>query len=102
MRKADAEGLRPLIYTHPIGFHGHGAGCQMDARPLERAPEGIEKQMEYPLYYDTVYAIELSSTTSIPEWDGQDVRIGFEENGVFTKEGCTWVDGHQIELLLIK
>ncbi len=102
MQKAGAEGLRPLIYSHPIGFHGHGAGCQMDARPLERAPEGIEKQMEYPLYPNTVYAIEFSSTTSIPEWDGQDVRIGFEENGVFTEEGCKWVDGHQVELLLIK
>lgn len=102
MRKAEAEGLRPLIYSHPVGFHGHGAGCQLDARPLGRAPEGIEKQMDYPLHYDTVYAIEFSSTTSVPEWDGQDVRIGFEENGVFTREGCKWVDGHQIEMLLIK
>jgi Xaa-Pro aminopeptidase len=102
MQKAEAEGLRPLIYTHPVGFHGHGAGCQLDARPLGRAPEGIEKQMEYPLHYDTVYAIEFSSTTSVPEWDGQDVRIGFEENGVLTKEGCRWVDGHQIDILLIK
>jgi Xaa-Pro aminopeptidase len=102
MSKADAEGLRPLIYTHPVGFHGHGAGCQMDARPLERAPEGIGDQMEYPLYNDTVYAIEFSSTTSVSEWGGQDVRIGFEENAIFTLEGCKWVDGHQIELLLIK
>jgi hypothetical protein len=102
MRKAEAEGLRPLIYSHPVGFHGHGAGCQLDARSLERAPEGIEKQMEYPLYYHTVYAIEFSSTTSVPEWDGQDVRIGFEDNGVFMHEGCKWVDGHQIDLLLIK
>lgn len=102
MKKAENEGLRPLIYTHPVGFHGHGAGCQLDARPLGRAPEGIEKQMEYPLYYDTVYAIEFSSTSSVPEWGGQDVRIGFEENGVFTLEGCKWVDGHQIDLLLIK
>ena len=74
----------------------------LDARPLGRAPEGIEKQMEYPLYYNTVYAIEFSSTTSVPEWGGQDVRIGFEENGVFTLEGCKWVDGHQMDLLLIK
>jgi Xaa-Pro aminopeptidase len=102
MKKAEEEGLRPLIYTHPVGFHGHGAGCQLDARPLGRAPEGIEKQMEYPLYFDTVYAIEFSSTTSIPEWGDQDVRIGFEENGVFTSAGCKWVDGHQIDLLLIK
>lgn len=102
MHKADAEGLRPLIYTHPVGFHGHAAGCQMDARPLGRAPEGIEKQMEYPLNYNTVYAIEFSSTSSVPEWDGQDVRIGFEENAVFTEEGCRWVDGHQTKLYLIK
>ena len=102
MEKATNEGLRPLIYSHPVGFHGHGAGCQMDARPMGRAPEGIEKQMLYPLYDDTVYAIEFSSTSSVPEWDGQDVRIGFEENGVFTKEGCRWVDGHQVDLLLIK
>jgi Xaa-Pro aminopeptidase len=102
MQLAEKEGLRPLIYTHPVGFHGHGAGCQLDARPLGRAPEGIEKQMEYPLYYDTVYAIEFSSTTSVPEWGRQDVRIGFEENGVFTSKGCEWVDGHQIDLLLIK
>lgn len=102
MEKATSEGLRPLIYSHPIGFHGHGAGCQLDARPLERAPEGIEKQMEYPLCDNTVYAIEFSSTTSVPEWGGQDVRIGFEENGVFTKGSCRWVDGHQVEFLLIK
>ncbi len=102
MRKAGDEGLRPLIYSHPVGFHGHGAGCQMDARPLERAPEGIDDQMEYPLFYNTVYAIEFSSTTSVPEWDGEDVRIGFEEDAVFTLEGCTWVDGHQAKMLLIK
>ncbi len=102
MHKAEAEGLRSLIYSHPVGFHGHGAGCQMDARPLERAPEGIEDQMEYPLFHDTVYAIEFSSTTSVPEWGGQDVRVGFEENAIFAIEGCNWVDGHQNELLLIK
>jgi Xaa-Pro aminopeptidase len=102
MNKAEAEGLRPLIYSHPVGFHGHAAGCQMDARPLGRAPEGIEKQMEYPLYYNTVYAIEFSSTSSIPEWNDKDVRIGFEENAVFTQKGCMWVDGHQTEFYLIK
>jgi Xaa-Pro aminopeptidase len=102
MEKAEAEGLKPLIYSHPIGFHGHGAGCQMDARPLGRAPEGIERQMEYHLHYNTVYAIEFSSTTNVPEWDNQDVRIGFEENGVFTETGCHWVDGHQQKLYIIK
>jgi len=102
MKKAEAEGLRPLIYSHPVGFHGHAAGPPMDARHPERAPEGVELRGKYPLYPDTVYAIEYSCTTSIPEWDNQDVRIGFEETAVFTEEGCRFIDGHQTRFYLIK
>lgn len=102
MEKAEAAGLRPLIYSHPLGIHGHAAGCSMDARPIEQAPEGIRVEMNYPLYPNTCYAIEFSSTSSIPEWDGQDVRIGFEEDGVFTPEGCRFIDGHQTQFFLIK
>jgi Xaa-Pro aminopeptidase len=102
MEKATAAGLRPLIYSHPIGVHGHAAGCSMDARPVQNAPEGIRVEMEYPLHYNTCYAIEFSSTTSIPEWDGQDVRIGFEEDGVFTKQGAHFIDGNQTKFYLIK
>ncbi|NQT80634.1 MAG: aminopeptidase P family protein [Candidatus Aminicenantes bacterium] len=102
MKKAEAEGLRPLIYSHPVGFNGHAAGPPMDARPPERAPEGVKARGEYPLYPNTVYAIEYSCTSSIPEWNNQDVRIGFEETGVFTKDGCEFLDGHQIRFYLIK
>jgi Xaa-Pro aminopeptidase len=102
MEKANAQGLRALIYTHPLGFHGHAAGPPMDARSPERAPEGILDRGEYTLYSNTVYSIEFSCTTSIPEWDGQDVRIGFEDDALFTKGSCKFIDGHQIEFLLIK
>lgn len=102
MEKAAAAGLRPLIYSHPLGVHGHAAGCSMDARPIEQAPEGIREEMNYPLYPNTCYAIEFSSTSSIPEWGGQDVRIGFEEDGVFTSEGCRFIDGQQTQFFLIK
>ncbi len=102
MEKAAAAGLRPLIYSHPLGLHGHAAGTSMDARPEDRAPEGIRLEMEYPLNYNTCYAIEFSSTSSIPEWDGQDVRIGFEEDAVFTENGCRYIDGRQKKILLIK
>jgi Xaa-Pro aminopeptidase len=102
MRKGEAEGLRPLIYSHPLGIHGHGAGCTADARPPESAPEDIKERGEYPLFPDTVYAIEFSSTTAVPEWDDQDVRIGYEETGVYTEAGCTFVDGRQTKFYLIK
>ena len=102
MEKGEAAGLRPLIYSHPLGIHGHAAGPPMDARPLGRRPEGSELRGEYPLYPNTCYAIEYSSTSSIPEWDGQDVRIGCEESGCYTEEGAEFVDGHQTQLFLIR
>lgn len=102
MKKAEAEGLRPLIYTHPIGVYGHAAGPPIDARALEDAPENSRARGEYPLYLNTAYSIEFSATTSVPEWGNQDVRIGYEEDAVFTAEGCRFIDVHQTALLLIR
>ncbi len=102
MSKAGAAGLRPLIYSHPIGSYGHSAGCIMEARPPEEAPEGTRAQMDYPLYPDTCYALEFSSTTSVPEWGGQDIVISYEETVAFTAQGCRFLDGHQTEFYLIR
>lgn len=102
MKTATDAGLRPLLYSHPLGFHGHAAGPPMDARPVTSAPEGIRVNMEYPLYPNTAYSIEFSATTSVPEWDGQDVRIGFEEDAIFVDGVCRFIDGHQKRFLLIK
>ncbi len=102
MRKGEEAGLRPLIYSHPLGFHGHAAGCTADARSPESAPEDIKERGEYPLFPNTVYAIEFSSTTAVPDWDGQDVRIGYEEDGVYTEAGCRFIDGRQTKFYLIK
>ena len=102
MTKGAAEGLRPLIYSHPLGFYGHAAGPPMEARPLDQAPENSRLRGEYPLHLNTVYAIEFSATTAVPEWDNEDVRIGFEEDAAFTAAGCRFIDGHQTALLLIR
>jgi hypothetical protein len=102
MKKGEAEGLRPLIYMHPIGVHGHGAGCVADARPPESAPEDNLERGKYPLFLNTAYAIEFSGTTAVPEWDSQDVRIGYEENALFTENGCRFIDGRQMKFYLIK
>jgi Xaa-Pro aminopeptidase len=102
MKKSEAEGLRPMIYMHPIGFHGHGAGCVADARPPESAPEDNPERGKYPLFPNTAYAIEFSSTTVVPEWDDQDVRIAYEEDALFTTQGCRFIDGRQTRLYLIR
>ncbi len=100
--KIKAAGLRPVIYSHPIGYWGHNAGCSIDTRPATGQPPGFHEVMEYKLFPNTVYAIEFSCTTAVPEWKGKDVNISYEEQGVFTKEGCNWVDGNQTELFIIR
>jgi hypothetical protein len=102
MKKGEAEGLRPMIYMHPIGVNGHGAGCVADARPPESAPEDNLERGKYPLRLNTAYAIEFSSTAPVPEWDNQDVRIAYEEDALFTEKGCRFIDGRQLKLYLIK
>lgn len=51
---------------------------------------------------NTAYSIEFSATTNVREWGGQDVRIGCEDDAVFTRKGCRFIDGHQTSLLLIR
>jgi Xaa-Pro aminopeptidase len=99
LKKARAEGLEGRIYTHPLGIHGHAAGPTMG---LVEAQEGVPVQGDYPLHENTCYAIELSSTHVVPEWDNTKVTLGLEDGGVFTKEGCRWIDGYPRAFYLIK
>ena len=103
IQKAKAEGLRPYIYSHALGFHGHGAGVSLRARPgWQKAPDADTVRSQHPLHLNTVYAIEFQILSNIPEWGGQDIRWGFEEDAAFTENGCQFIDGHQTEILLIK
>jgi len=102
MEKVKKEKIKALIYSHPVGFYGHAAGPSMEGRPREEVPEGTEVREEYPLFYNTLYAIEFSVYSRIPSWGNQEIRLGFEENAVFTKKGCFFVDGYQKDLILIK
>ncbi len=99
LEKAKAEGVEGRIYTHPLGIHGHAAGPTMG---LVEAQEGVPVQGDYPLYENTCYAIELSASTVVPEWDNAKVTLGLEDGGVFTKEGCRWIDGYPRSFYLIK
>ena len=62
---AKAEGLRPSIYTHPLGNYGHSAGPTIG---MWDSQGGVSGTGDYPLYENTVYAIELNTTVSITEW----------------------------------
>jgi len=99
LKKAKTEGIEGRIYTHPLGIHGHAAGPTMG---LVEAQEGVPVQGDYPLYENTCYAIELNCSHLVPEWDGAKVTLGLEDGGVFTKDGCRWIDGYPRTYYLIK
>ena len=97
LKEAKAEGLRPSIYTHPLGLYGHSSGPTIG---MWDAQGGVPGTGDYPLYPKTVYAIELNTTVEIPEWN-KDIRIMLEEAGYWGEEGFRYVDGRQTKLYLI-
>ena len=99
LKKAKEEGLRPSVYTHPLGFHGHAAGPTIGLWDMQG---GVPGAGDYPLFADTVYSIELNVTAAVPEWDHQDVQFALEEDAVFTGAGTRFLDGRQTRLLIIK
>ncbi|MGF1666780.1 MAG: M24 family metallopeptidase [Acidimicrobiia bacterium] len=95
---ATAEGIDGLIYTHPIGVHGHAAGPTIG---LWDQQGGVDGQGDYPLWPSTAYSIELQSRHPVAEWDGQTVQFMLEEDAWFDEDGCSFLDGRQTELWLI-
>jgi Xaa-Pro aminopeptidase len=95
---AIAEGIRPTIYTHPIGLHGHAAGATIG---LWDQQDGVPGQGDYPIRPNTAWSIELSIECDIPEWSGQTTRIMLEEDAFFDGESVGFLDGRQTELWLI-
>ena len=91
------EGLKPAIYTHPLGLHGHAAGPTIG---MWDAQEGVPVKGDYPMFPDTVYSIELNAASYIPEWD-KEVRIMLEEDAFFDGEQVRYISGRQKTFHLI-
>jgi Xaa-Pro aminopeptidase len=95
--KAIAAGLKPSIYSHPIGYHGHGAGSSIGFWDNQQAdPRG-----EHALRPNTAWSIELSAKSVVPEWNHQEVEFRSEEDAFFDGTSVTYLDGRQSEFHLI-
>jgi hypothetical protein len=99
LAKAKSEGLKPSVYTHPLGYHGHAAGPTIG---LWDQQNGVPGAGDYPLFYDTVYSIELNAKANAPEWDNQEVTIALEQDAAFTRKGTYFLDERQTKFFLIK
>ncbi len=98
LNQGKQEGLRPSIYTHPLGKYGHSAGTTIG---MWDSQEGVPFNGEYPLKKNTAYAIELNTTVFIDEWN-KDIRIMLEEAGYFGNDTFRYVNERQTSIKPIK
>lgn len=96
--KAISQGLKPTIYTHPLGYHGHGAGTTLG---MWDSQQGVPGDGDYPLHLNTAYSIELNNAVFIKPWN-KEIRIMLEEDAIFDKSGVWYLNGRQTQLLIVK
>jgi Xaa-Pro aminopeptidase len=97
LKQAKEEGIKPQIYTHPIGYYGHGSGPTIGMWDKQ---EGVPVNGDYPLFPNTAYSIELNAKVHIKEWD-KEVAIMLEEDALFDGETCDYIDPRQTEMIII-
>lgn len=92
-----AAGLEATIYTHPIGYHGHGAGPTIG---LWDQQDGVPGTGDFAVFGPSAWSIELMNRAHVPEWN-ETVAIMLEEEAWFEDGAATWVDGRQTEIWAI-
>lgn len=88
----------PRVYSHSLGLFLHEPG------PLIGLPWEQEKCIgrgDVKLEYDSSFAMELSIADALPEWGGEEFRLGLEEDVVFTEDGCRLIYERQTEFYLV-
>ena len=95
MAEMKRQNIQAMIYSHPIGTHGHGLGASIDFR---KAIGGAEEKLRLGSYT----SIELNTSTTIPEWNNQRVTIMAEDDAVMTEKGFEFIRPRQTEFYLIR
>ena len=98
LSKARSSGIKPQIYTHPIGYYGHGSGPTIGMWDKQN---GVPVNGDYPLYPNTAFSIELNAKVFIKSWN-KEIAIMLEEDAFFNGIETTYIDPRQTELILIK
>ncbi len=95
MAECKKQGIHAMIYSHPIGAHGHGLGPSIDFRG--NIGGGVNKILP-----GSYMSIELNTSTDVPEWGGQRVTVMAEDDAHMTDAGYKFFRPRQTEFYLIK
>ena len=89
----------PSLYSHPIGYHGHALGPNINARDMDlSSPPERDSYLRNGAYR----SIEFSATSAVPEYGGGTVRIPMEDDGYLTAEGYRYFRPYQTEWYVIR
>lgn len=95
MAECKKQGIEAMIYSHPIGTHGHGLGPSIDFRG--NIGGGANKILP-----GSYVSIELNTSTLVPEWNNQKVTIMAEDDAYMTETGYRFFRPRQTEFYLIR
>jgi len=98
LERARAEGLNPIIYTHPIGLHGHAAGTTIGMWDQQ---DGVPSSGDYLMHPNTAYSIELNAQIDIPEWGSEPLSVKLEEDGYWDGLKFEFIQPRQTEYHVI-
>ena len=98
MAVMEEKGIQAQIYSHPLGFHGHGVGASIDFRSARR---GDSDRLARRLRPNSYMSIELNTLTPVPEWNGQEVYIMMEDPAYLTDEGYVFFRPRQEAFYLV-
>jgi Xaa-Pro aminopeptidase len=95
-----SAGIDGTIYSHPIGMHGHGAGPLIGLWDYQ---DGVPGRGDHTMQPSTWYSVELQATSQVPEWNGQAVRVGQEEDVILDGAGVVrWGYQRQTQFHLVR
>ncbi|GED69427.1 Xaa-Pro aminopeptidase [Brevibacillus reuszeri] len=98
IQQAQDEGIRAMIYSHPIGTHCHAAGPLIG---LYDRQEAIPVRGELVIQNQTCYAMEFNIRQYIPEWD-EEIPIYLEESVAFKDDQVLYLAKRQTDFYIIR
>jgi Xaa-Pro aminopeptidase len=97
--RAAQEGLEANVYSHVQDYWVHGAGVWINPY----WPERYGERPRFPLRGGEWVSLEFSTTTAVPEWGGEKVRMRREEDLLVHPDGrVEYLSGPQTELWVIR
>ncbi len=100
MADMKTRGIEAMIYSHPIGIHGHGLGASIDFRAAQRTD--LAQQAQKRLRRGSYISIELNTATPVREWGGQKVFVMMEDDAHLTEAGWEFFRPRQEEWYLVR